>query len=345
MSLPSVTLGLKYQARVLRPQIAEKEKSQWYVATNSLREENEVRLVEYDPSSESIQTVDAFVHPNEVWDVAPHPSKPEMFFTVHNKDGAYGVTLWSSEHGSRDLHSNGELEGFESRIRRVLWHKDDDSKVVSVDEGNLSCWDVGNGAIERKSSASAGDLQQLWSGTWSRSDINTLCTAGGNGFTIWDLRSMEKAGDVQGAHEMPVRDVDISPNGGGTLLTCGDDCAVKQWDSRNLGEPMLTLTGHSHWIWNCCYNPFHPEMLLSSSSDSLVVLWSNTPLGTSPENSPTSPSSGPMEGRIHDYDDHEDSVYGLAWSEVDPWTVASLSYDGRIVVNKVPSDVKYKILI
>ena len=36
---------------------------------------------------------------------------------------------------------------------------------------------------------------------------------------------------------------------------------------------------------------------------------------------------------------------GVAWSLADPWTFASLSYDGRMIVNKVPSHTKYKILI
>lgn len=36
---------------------------------------------------------------------------------------------------------------------------------------------------------------------------------------------------------------------------------------------------------------------------------------------------------------------GVAWSSVDPWTFASLSYDGRVSVHQVPSNTKYKILI
>ena len=43
------------------------------------------------------------------------------------------------------------------------------------------------------------------------------------------------------------------------------------------------------------------------------------------------------EGRV--------SRTGVAWSAADPWMFASLSYDGRIAVNSVPSAVKYKILI
>ena len=36
---------------------------------------------------------------------------------------------------------------------------------------------------------------------------------------------------------------------------------------------------------------------------------------------------------------------GVAWSRSDPWTFASLSYDGRVAINTVSSQVKYKILI
>lgn len=37
--------------------------------------------------SESIKTVDAFVHPQEVWDIAPNPTRSDQFFTVQNKGG------------------------------------------------------------------------------------------------------------------------------------------------------------------------------------------------------------------------------------------------------------------
>ena len=45
------------------------------------------------------------------------------------------------------------------------------------------------------------------------------------------------------------------------------------------------------------------------------------------------------------YDDHEDSVYGAVWSAADPWTFASLSYDGRLALNTVPRAEKYRILL
>lgn len=45
------------------------------------------------------------------------------------------------------------------------------------------------------------------------------------------------------------------------------------------------------------------------------------------------------------YEDHEESVYKVEWSSVEPWIFASLSYDGRLVINKVPREEKYKILL
>ena len=53
----------------------------------------------------------------------------------------------------------------------------------------------------------------------------------------------------------------------------------------------------------------------------------------------------PKDGVIATYEEHEDSVYASCWSTADPWVFASLSYDGRLVINKVPRAEKYKILL
>ena len=53
----------------------------------------------------------------------------------------------------------------------------------------------------------------------------------------------------------------------------------------------------------------------------------------------------PTDGVIATYEEHEDSVYAVDWSTADPWVFASLSYDGRLVINRVPRAEKYKILL
>ena len=52
-----------------------------------------------------------------------------------------------------------------------------------------------------------------------------------------------------------------------------------------------------------------------------------------------------VDGLLRGYDEHEDSVYSAEWSATDPWMFASLSYDGRLVLNRVPRQTKYSILL
>ena len=39
------------------------------------------------------------------------------------------------------------------------------------------------------------------------------------------------------------------------------------------------------------------------------------------------------------------AVYDLEWSAADPWVYITLSLDGNVVLNHVPSKEKYKILL
>ena len=52
----------------------------------------------------------------------------------------------------------------------------------------------------------------------------------------------------------------------------------------------------------------------------------------------------PRDEVIATYEEHEDSVYAAVWSTADAWVFASLSYDGRLVLNHVPSKEKFSIL-
>lgn len=51
------------------------------------------------------------------------------------------------------------------------------------------------------------------------------------------------------------------------------------------------------------------------------------------------------DGLIARLEQHEDSVYAVDWSPVDPWYFASVSYDGNLLINQVPEPVKMHILL
>lgn len=51
------------------------------------------------------------------------------------------------------------------------------------------------------------------------------------------------------------------------------------------------------------------------------------------------------DGLVARIEDHEDSVYSVAWSAYNAWAFASLSYTGKLAICTVPSAEKYKILL
>jgi len=134
-----------------------------------------------------------------------------------------------------------------------------------------------------------------------------------------------------------VRDVDFNPNRDYFLVTGGDDYKLKFWDTRKCDQPTKVLGGHRHWVWNAKYNRFHDQLVLSSSTDCCVNLWNASSVSSS---SKEETSIGVNRDRlIKSFEEHEDSVYSIAWG-TNAWMFASLSYDGRLVINYVPQDIQ-----
>ena len=145
--------------------------------------------------------------------------------------------------------------------------------------------------------------------------------------------------------------MDFNPFDEFSFATCGDDCATSFWDRRKLSEPLRTLRDHSHWVWKVRYNLLHDELVLTSSSDGQVILSnlasisSNAAMLNIDDSSDTDGEKGSSkaellnEGMLRKFEDHEDSAYGIEWSVANPWYFASLSYDGRFVINKVPEHI------
>ncbi|KAL9655368.1 hypothetical protein ABK040_011209 [Willaertia magna] len=180
------------------------------------------------------------------------------------------------------------------------------------------------------------------------------------------------------AHDQLVRSIEYNPNLPNYLGSCGDDSLVKFWDVRNSKEPLRVVCGHSHWVCNVRFNPSYDQLVLTCSTDSKVNLWSississkakekdlddleegsgninnNTTIPTS--NSKASISSSGSGGNnhrstdlfdslVHSYDEQEESVYSVCWSNVDSWTFGSVSYDGRVLIHKVPKAEKLRVL-
>jgi WD40 repeat protein len=75
----------------------------------------------------------------------------------------------------------------------------------------------------------------------------------------------------EAAHVMPARDVHYNPKRPHALVTCGDGCKIKFWDTRSMVEPLLEFSGHTHWVWQARYNPFHDQLVLVRRPGALPV--------------------------------------------------------------------------
>lgn len=341
--------GVKYQARCIAALTADLEHTRFLVGTLSLKEENEVHLIQYSTNSGDLTCEGLYPHQHEIWDLACCPFDPLVFSTVYASGGEYGATLWRiSEHtkSSSQLQKLASLDGHAKKIKCTLWWQGGGkhNELLSIDEETLYLWDLdpSGKAVQVNGKMSAGMLHQMTSGAWDPHDVNSALTACDSCVHCWDLRSLKQTQAIEHAN---VRDIDYNPTRENIFMTAGDESRIRIWDKRMLGTFVSDLPGHSHWTLRVCYNPKCEEILISSGTDSLVNLWmienaqKDDTRSQSPENSPRAQ----VDPLVRSYNGHEDSVYGIAWSSREPWIFGSVSYDGRVLVESVPQNISKKI--
>jgi WD40 repeat protein len=233
--------------------------------------------------------------------------------------------------------------------------------------------DLGSCTIEK--SLHSNPIPKLSVCAWNPHHTSQFTTTTTNSIDTWDTRTYSVVSTLTNvsSNNGVCLDIDYNPNKPYQILTAYNDNKIRIYDTRRNGELLKVLCGHSHWVTGAKFNRFHDQLILSGSSDSNVNLWrvsstSSAPLldydddeddvketvsSVSNLSSATPAVSNKLskeqysssDGLVQSYDEHEESVYGVTWSNADPWVFASLSYDGRVIVNNVPSDEMYKILL
>ena len=380
----SIIYGLEFQARALAPQLAETEAVRFFVGTQSLKfSQNQIHLVELDEERSYVNTR-VFPHSaGEIWSVSPSPVSSDVISTCYNtlteeSTCVMKSSLWrlppleTDDSTDTDLDrgsgvhqsSSNPLEclcdldtaPYGKEVKVSTFHPTDGSRVMSVVDNNFLLFDVGEtaGKLISKGTLEGKGQPRFMTGKWNpHHKCTQFVTASECSVRSWDLREDNKQSwCIEGAHSQLVRDFDINPNKQYYIASGGDDGCTKFWDVRNPTEPVISRSDHSHWVWAVRYNHFHDQLVLTSSSDARLVLTSVASISSEPdghlgasEDEVDSKRGKLADGILATYDQHEDSVYSVEWSVADPWTFASLSYDGRLVINKVQKTVKYKILL
>ncbi|CAI9117076.1 OLC1v1018400C1 [Oldenlandia corymbosa var. corymbosa] len=341
--------GLKYQARCISDVKADTDHTSFLTGTLSLKEENEVHLIRVSSDGNELICEGLFSHPNEIWDLASCPFDQRIFSTVFSSGESFGAAIWQipelyGQLNSPQLERIAALDGHDSKIKCVLWWPTGrHDKLVSIDEQNLYLWslDTSKKTAQVQTKESAGMLHDLSGGAWDPHDVNNLTSTSDSYIQFWDLRTMKKTNSIEHVH---ARNIDYDTKKKYMLVTAEDESGIHIWDTRMLNFPVIELPGHAHWTWAVKCNPEYEGLILSAGTDSAVNLWlASTPYGddTTSESSMESPSKNVYQ-MLNSYSDYEDSVYGLTWSSRQPWMFASLSYDGRVVVESVKAHLPRK---
>ncbi|ETO25743.1 hypothetical protein RFI_11394, partial [Reticulomyxa filosa] len=174
---------------------------------------------------------------------------------------------------------------------KVLWDPTcAKEQFMTLDpKGCLQYWKFSSnfsGVKELNAVYDPSTLKNLTCGCWDPHYPNRFITGNDKSLRVWDVNQlhMKCTDTIANAHSNSILAVDHNPNKPFHIISSGKDNTIKFWDLRNTKKPLKILSNHSHWIWNCRYNRFHDQLVLSSGSDALVSLWnivsvSSAPLG------------------------------------------------------------------
>jgi WD40 repeat protein len=264
----------------------------------------------------------------------------------------------------------------------VAWQPSSDDgplQAVTVDrQGHAVLWDLAtlqqqpSSPLPSDDGAGGPEPRVVWDPHSSPFCLaRTVPTTRSNGVVLWDARASADTTTISGAAQQGILDLDYNPNRPHVLVTAGRNGTAQFWDLRQAAHPLATARGgHSHYAASVQYNPFHDQLVLTTGTDRVTNLWRMSSCSSAPllmhsdgdgvggmllskdedDDGAAEPTRSTAEdravnARVQRYGDFGDSVYAAAWGAADAWVYMAISYDGKAVLQHVPSKEKYKILL
>ncbi|XP_020356525.1 EARP-interacting protein homolog isoform X2 [Oncorhynchus kisutch] len=327
-----VIYGLEFQARALTSQTAESDAIRFLVGTQSLKFDNQIHIIDFDDENNIISKSVLLHQAGEIWHISASPADKAVLSTCYNKTSESRVVtcgaVWrmppeweSGSHESPDdphnSHNPQNLEllchldnSAHGNASSVLWEPmGDGTRVISLADNHALLWDLTESSTQATISSSA---------------------------------------TLEGKGQLKFTSGKWGPHHNCTQLATANDTAIRGWDLRTMSQIYCIENAHGQLVRDLDFNPNKQYYLASCGDDCKVKFWDvrniNEPVKSLEEHSHW--SKEPLQDSIiSTYEEHEDSVYAVEWSSADPWLFASLSYDGRLVINRVPRALKYHILL
>lgn len=361
----SVIYGLEFQARALAPVLAETEKIKFVIGTQSLKQNNQIHLVEFNEENSTIKPL-VFQHSSgEIWKINSSPIDISKLAVCYNSviDEVTCcmktcILKLPTEYNPNvienlEIINKLEIENI-NEIKTTEFHPLLNDRAATVSDNKIILWDTThtNADALLQIPLEGKNSPKFTTGKFNpHQNCYQFTAATETNLKTFDIRSGELAWKIELAHKILLRDLDYNMNKQYHIATCGDDSFVKIWDYRQTSQPVFSRNDHTHWVCSVRFNPFHDQLILSASTDGRVLLSSATSVSSENiiENSTAEDnhtetkqilSDGPLQ-----WCEHEDSVYCAEWSPAEPWIFASLSHDGRLLISKVKRSLKYQIML
>ncbi|KAG0300357.1 Protein tssc1 [Dissophora globulifera] len=381
----SCAYGLRHQTRCLSAIKSNDGKSRFIIGTQELLKPNEIHLLTFDEDMfEITPTIFSHPHEIwDISASKDDPDLFFTCYrqVIDGKRTQSTASLWRMKQEQKDPEEidierphhhqhRGELEHVlsldvgDGSVKKVIWQ--DSTEVISVEDWRICIWDIDikQGTAKLTGSIDTPDKNFKFTSAVLNPHAQEVVAVYGRSIQGWNLGSLKPTFTIKDSQPALILCIDYNPNRPFQIATGGDDCKVRIWDVRDPSMgPIMTIQDHTHWVWSVAYNKFHDQLVLTSSSDCQVNLQSIVSISTGAdykfgdasdteqdasegsEPAETMPLDVPTDGLVQAFDQHEDSVYQVAWSSVDPWLFLSLSHDGRAVMNQVPSEEKFKIIM
>ena len=314
-------------------------------------------------SEAQVEVESVFSHPDEFMFLASSPRDQRHILAAtikseggHRKlsTGLYFLPLGSSGSLTRDC-----LFGDCSSLTNGMFWESTENVVISDSEGPRM-YRIGednpiNTVKVPECSVSIDDPHHPF----------VVASAGNRSVHLWDSRTSSLSLTCKTSHFFPILSMDANPNLEHVFMTGGADGRMMFWDIRGTsGDAIKTVDVHNHYVTSVKYNQLHDELVLSAGTDCAVNLWSVKSIASSPmkheplveKPHPMSPKRKPAsqptvkeasrDGLIQRYNRHEESIYRTCWAAGgSTWLFGSVSYDGLVMFNSVPSTEKYRIML
>lgn len=344
--------GLDLESRYLSSVPAEEDVVSLLIGTHNIKMDNQICRLSLDGEYSRISSL-SFPHTaGEVRGLAASPHDPDIVATAaanyHGSPATFGIHLWQMDKSKGAL---SELASAHIDECTLSYEWDQQSGMASaLFPSSAHIFDCEEGLkVNSKRSLKGLAHAQTWN---PHSAGNVLGLAVDKDVICHDLREKSESLRIKDAHAHRALHLDFNPNLQHVVASCGDDGAVRLWDWRQTKTPLVTVVPHAHWAWQVRFHPVHDQLIISAGSDATVVLScvlsASSEVGDlgldddTPEEENTEVKL--EDGQLERIEEHEESVYACVWAASDPWTFASLSYDGRVVISRVSRKHKYALM-